>query len=48
MLYDISLKINYNRLFGKYYTRYFNNKCKVLPIITDKEYSIQNNISNVH
>jgi len=47
MLFSIPIKINYNRLFGKYYTRYFNNKDKVLPIIADKEYCIQNNISHV-
>jgi len=47
MLIDIPIKINYNRLFGKYYTRYFNNKDKVLPMIADKEYCIQNNIPYV-
>jgi len=47
MLFDIPIKINYNRLFGKYYTRYFNNKDKVLPTVADKEYCIKNNISYV-
>ncbi|ORX42306.1 hypothetical protein BCR36DRAFT_416187 [Piromyces finnis] len=42
---NIPLKINYNRLFGKYYTRYFNNK--VLPVIADKEEYIKNNIPYV-
>ncbi|ORX33467.1 hypothetical protein BCR36DRAFT_61524 [Piromyces finnis] len=44
---NIPLKINYNRLFGKYYTRYFNNKDKVLPVIADKEECIKNNIPYV-
>ena len=46
-LFTIPIKINYNRLFGKYYTRYFNNKDKVLPMIADKDYCIQNNIPYV-
>jgi len=41
------LTINHNRLFGKYYTRFFNNKNNVLPVIADKEYCIQNNIPYV-
>ena len=47
MLFDIPITLNYNRLFGKYYTRYFNNKDKVLPMIADKDYCIQNNIPYV-
>jgi len=32
------LKINYNKLFGKYYTRHFSNSKKVFPVCADKEY----------
>ncbi|ORX41415.1 hypothetical protein BCR36DRAFT_416805 [Piromyces finnis] len=46
-LFSVPIKINYNRLFGKYYTRYFNNKDKVLPVIADKDYCIENNIPYV-
>jgi len=38
-----SIKINY-RLFGKYYTRYYNNKDNVLPIIANKEYCVHHDI----
>jgi len=44
---DIPIKINCNKLFGNYYTRYFNNKDKVLPVIADKEYCDRNNIRYV-
>ncbi|ORX39529.1 hypothetical protein BCR36DRAFT_440561 [Piromyces finnis] len=44
---NIPLKINYNRLFGKYYTRYFYNKDKILPVIADKEKCIKNNLPYV-
>jgi len=44
---DIPIKLNYNRLFGKYYTRYFNNKDKILPVIANKEYCDKNNIPYV-
>jgi len=40
----VPLKINYNRLFGKYYTRHFNNSDKVLPVCADKEYCEKKNI----
>lgn len=46
-LLNVPIKINYNRLFGKYYTRYYNNKDKVLPLIADKEDCIKNNITYV-
>ncbi|ORX41574.1 hypothetical protein BCR36DRAFT_416706 [Piromyces finnis] len=45
--FSTPIKINYNRLFGKYYTRYFNNKDKVLPVIADKDYCVENNIPYV-
>ncbi|KAL6588888.1 hypothetical protein U3516DRAFT_836433 [Neocallimastix sp. 'constans'] len=45
--FNIPIKINYNKLFGNYYTRYFNNKDKVLPVIADKEYCDRNSIRYV-
>jgi len=33
---DVPIKINYNKLFGHYYTQYFNNKDKDLPVIANK------------
>jgi len=41
------LKYNYNRLFGKYYTRHFNNSDKVLPVCADKEYCEKKNIKYI-
>jgi len=46
-LTNLAIKINYNRLFGKYYTRYFNNKDNVLPIIANKEYCVHHDMSNI-
>jgi len=45
--FKIPIKINHNRLFGKYYTRYYVNNDKVLPVITDEEYCIYHNIPYV-
>ncbi|KAL6621154.1 hypothetical protein U3516DRAFT_862998 [Neocallimastix sp. 'constans'] len=44
---NIPIKINYNKLFVNYYTRYLDNKDKVLPVIADKEYYDRNRIRYV-
>ncbi|KAL6631816.1 hypothetical protein U3516DRAFT_736705 [Neocallimastix sp. 'constans'] len=45
---NIPIKINYNKLFGNFYTRYVNNKNKILPVITDKEYCDRNCTQYIH